>query len=93
MTVGEGTSAGHAGLSRECRWWKATPRCGTPGHLVLPSVGGDRPRGCLLGSSVISVPSGAAWLEGAGAKFRSFRPEPLSFSSAPYALVEDVWKF
>ena len=47
------------------------------GHLVVPSAGGDRPQGRLPGSSVKFVPSRAAGPEGAGAKFRSFRPEPL----------------
>lgn len=47
------------------------------GHLVVPSAGGDRPRGRLLGSSVKFVPSRAARPEGAGAKFRSFGLEPL----------------
>lgn len=78
----EGTSAGRAGLSRECRWERPHPAAGRPGIWCRPRWE-VTPRGRLPGSSVTSVPSGAAWPEGAGAKFRSFRPEPLSFPSAP----------
>lgn len=47
VAVREGTSAGHAGLSCWCRWWKAaalawtgpTRRCGTPG-LSAAALGG-----------------------------------------------------
>lgn len=31
---GEGMSAGRAGLSHECRWWKATPLCGASGGAL-----------------------------------------------------------